>query len=105
MPLRVTPPAASPTAAFDQVVSLFAHSYGSAPAVVSSAPGRVNLIGEHLDYNGGPVLPFAIERRTWVAAGPGIRHRGPVGGGLPCGGQALHKRLNRAEGRSLRFRW
>jgi len=39
--------------------------------VLVSAPGRVNLIGEHLDYNGGPVLPFAIERRTAVVAAPG----------------------------------
>lgn len=64
-------PLPSPTVAFDHVVSLFSRSYGSAPAIVCSAPGRVNLIGEHLDYSGGPVLPFAIERRTWVAVGPG----------------------------------
>jgi galactokinase len=55
-------------AAFEQVIALFQRTYGIAPAVVASAPGRVNLIGEHLDYNGGPVLPFAIDRRTWVAA-------------------------------------
>ncbi len=35
-----------------------------------SAPGRVNLLGEHTDYNGGPVLPFAMEQRTVVAVGP-----------------------------------
>jgi len=38
--------------------------------VTASAPGRVNLIGEHLDYNGGCCLPIAIDRRTTVTAGP-----------------------------------
>jgi galactokinase len=46
----------------------FAKSYGRAPDVVWSAPGRVNLIGEHTDYNGGFVLPFALAERTAVAA-------------------------------------
>ena len=51
------------------VRTLFIDRFGRAPAVVASAPGRVNLIGEHTDYNGGEVLPIAIARRTWVAAG------------------------------------
>jgi galactokinase len=66
-----TPRPAPPGASFQQVISLFQQTYGIPPAVIASAPGRVNLIGEHLDYNGGPVLPFAIDRRTWVAAGAG----------------------------------
>jgi galactokinase len=45
----------------------FRTTYGRLPDVIASAPGRVNLIGEHLDYNGGEVLPMAIESRTWVA--------------------------------------
>jgi galactokinase len=48
--------------------SLFTKSFATRPTVVASAPGRVNLLGEHTDYNGGPVLPVAIERRTAVAA-------------------------------------
>ncbi len=53
--------------------SLFTASFGSRPGVVTSAPGRINLIGEHTDYNGGPVLPIAVERRTAVAAGLATR--------------------------------
>ncbi len=45
----------------------FATRYGAAPQVIAFAPGRVNLIGEHIDYNGGVVLPFAIEMGTHVA--------------------------------------
>ncbi len=48
---------------------LFRARFGRDPDVVASAPGRVNLIGEHTDYNGGEVLPIAIGRRTWVAVG------------------------------------
>jgi galactokinase len=47
----------------------FRSAYGRSPDGVWSAPGRVNLIGEHTDYNEGFVLPFAIEQRTWVAVG------------------------------------
>ncbi len=50
--------------------SQFTTSFATRPTVVASAPGRVNLLGEHTDYNGGPVLPVALERRTAVAARP-----------------------------------
>ena len=53
-----------------EVSDEFRSRYDAPPAVVASAPGRVNLIGEHLDYNGGPVLPIALEHRTYVAATP-----------------------------------
>ena len=49
-------------------VALFREQFGRAPDLAASAPGRVNLLGEHTDYNGGPVLPMAISRRTTVAA-------------------------------------
>lgn len=54
----------------DDVATRFADVHGHAPLGIWSAPGRVNLIGEHTDYNQGFVLPFAINRRTVVAAGP-----------------------------------
>ncbi|MGL3150400.1 galactokinase [Microbacterium sp. A82] len=52
-----------------QAVALFEELTGHAPAGVWSAPGRVNLIGEHTDYNDGFVLPFAIPHRTYAAVG------------------------------------
>lgn len=45
----------------------FSKHFGAEPTGVWSAPGRVNLIGEHTDYNEGFVLPFAIDRRTYAA--------------------------------------
>lgn len=51
----------------DEVKAKFANLYDHAPDGVWSAPGRVNLIGEHTDYNNGFVFPFGIDRRTWVA--------------------------------------
>ncbi len=56
--------------AVDRVPGVFASQYGEPPAVVWTAPGRVNLIGEHTDYNDGFVLPFALPHRTAVAASP-----------------------------------
>jgi len=44
--------------------------FGSAPHGVWSAPGRVNLIGEHTDYNDGLVLPIALPQRTYAACSP-----------------------------------
>lgn len=52
------------------VTELFQLRFGLPPAVVVSAPGRVNLIGEHTDYNDGFVLPAAINYHTWVAVAP-----------------------------------
>ncbi len=45
----------------------FARAWGGDPTHIVRAPGRVNLIGEHIDYCGLPVLPMAIERAVWLA--------------------------------------
>ena len=55
----------------DRAAQEYRDRFGEAPEVVASAPGRINLIGEHTDYNGGFVLPCAVERRVAVAAGRG----------------------------------
>jgi len=53
-----------------QTAQAFQQAYGRDPQWIAAAPGRVNLIGEHTDYNDGFVFPMAIERYTVVAAAP-----------------------------------
>ncbi len=62
--LAVSPPTAP------SIIHQFQQAYGRAPAVVARAPGRVEFIGNHTDYNGGAVLGAAIDRYVWVAAAP-----------------------------------
>lgn len=50
------------------LTALFGATFGGLPELIARAPGRVNLIGEHTDYNDGFVLPCAISRQTLVAA-------------------------------------
>ncbi len=54
----------------NQIENSFQKTFGSAPAHIVRAPGRVNLLGEHVDYNDGFVLPAAIDRATFVAFSP-----------------------------------
>ncbi len=55
---------------WESVVHLFVDQFGGAPTLLAQAPGRVNLIGEHTDYNDGLVLPAAIDRYVAIAARP-----------------------------------
>jgi len=50
-----------------QLIRIFQQKFGRAPAQLARAPGRVNLLGEHVDYNDGFVLPAAIDRATYIA--------------------------------------
>lgn len=54
-----------------QAIALFREVFSRVPTHAASAPGRVNLIGDHTDYNGGPVLPMATMERTVAVVGPG----------------------------------
>jgi galactokinase len=64
-----SPRAPSPPPLATAAARLFSERFGAAPRWVVAAPGRVNLIGEHTDYNGGYVLPLAIDRHVVVAGG------------------------------------
>ncbi|MCA9925583.1 MAG: galactokinase, partial [Anaerolineales bacterium] len=52
------------------VTDAFTKLFGKRPSFIVRAPGRVNLIGEHTDYNDGFVLPMAIDRAIWIALQP-----------------------------------
>ena len=54
----------------EQAAALFRETFDYEPRGVWSAPGRVNIIGEHVDYNGGPCLPIALPHRAFVALSP-----------------------------------
>ncbi|HEX6915223.1 MAG TPA: galactokinase family protein, partial [Chitinophagaceae bacterium] len=52
-----------------KIVSAYRERFGGEPLVVF-APGRINLIGEHVDYNDGYVMPAAIDKGIWFAIAP-----------------------------------
>jgi galactokinase len=54
----------------DDLLTQFSQTFGRPATLIARAPGRVNLIGEHTDYNDGFVLPAAIARETRIAAAP-----------------------------------
>lgn len=56
------------------ITELYKERYQKKPDFLVRAPGRVNLIGEHTDYNDGFVLPMAIDRAIWIALAPTIGH-------------------------------
>jgi len=69
-----------------RVLQAFQETFGSKPTFLARAPGRVNLIGEHTDYNDGFVLPMAIDRAVWIALRPRDDRR-VVAHSLDIGGQ------------------
>src|SRR3972149_475935 len=58
-----------------QIINIFREKFEQTPAHVARAPGRVNLLGEHVDYNDGFVLPAAIDRATYIAFSPTTSHQ------------------------------
>ena len=55
----------------ETLIAAFVREFGRGPEGIAEAPGRVNLIGEHVDYNDGLVLPFAIDRSVLVVGSYG----------------------------------
>ena len=53
-----------------QLITTYHQAYGKMPAAAFFCPGRLNLIGEHIDYNGGLVMPCAIDYGTYLLVAP-----------------------------------
>lgn len=54
----------------ENITNIYQQKFGHVPKHIARAPGRVNLLGEHVDYNDGFVLPTAIDRATYIAFSP-----------------------------------
>lgn len=79
----------------DKIIEQFRSVFNTQPMVIARAPGRIEFIGNHTDYNGGTVLGAAIDRSIWVAVGTG-----PAGVGSfhsSYSGRTVHVDLQRAE--------
>ncbi|WP_209323335.1 galactokinase [Brevibacterium renqingii] len=87
--------ASTPTAA--SLADEFSALFGYPPLGCFRAPGRVNLIGEHTDYNNGLVLPIAIDRAVHVAIGRRPRRRTHAGAAEDVGEQAIAEPPRREE--------
>jgi galactokinase len=59
----------------EKVIEVFQAQFGTKPNWITRSPGRVNIIGEHTDYNDGFVLPMAIDYATWIALRPREDHQ------------------------------
>ena len=75
---------------YKKVTQAYMARFQQPPQLVVRAPGRVNLIGEHTDYNDGFVLPIATEQETWAAAAP---RRGRSRSGCACPRDPACRRL------------
>lgn len=62
----------------NSATSQFKDRFGYSPAYIIRAPGRVNLLGEHVDYNDGLVLPAAIDRATHIAFSPSTANHSTI---------------------------
>ncbi len=78
-----------------RVSELFTQSFGSEPKIITRAPGRIEFIGNHTDYNGGTVLGAAVDCGLWVAVSPRSdgrrRWRSAIGDTVVETGEALTK--------------